>query len=97
MDPCDTFGKTVTFKLRDMEKMQRLYAENLIHQVLYKGLLNQLLPSTMIMDPQTQCMQQNTNPCSQMQQVPQHNQHQQNNVVCADDHNCAYIKVVTCE
>lgn len=41
-DEHDTFGKTIAAKLRKMDETQRLYAENIINQALYKGLTFQL-------------------------------------------------------
>lgn len=45
-DEHDAFGITVAAKLRKMEENQRLFAENIINQTLYKGMLFQLTPQT---------------------------------------------------
>lgn len=41
-DEFTAFGITVAAKLRQMDQLQRLYAENIINQTLFKGMLNQL-------------------------------------------------------
>ncbi|XP_075698220.1 uncharacterized protein LOC142663446 isoform X2 [Rhinoderma darwinii] len=49
-DEFDAFGITVASKLRRMEEKQRLVAEVLIMDVLYKGMLNQLSEESYIAD-----------------------------------------------
>ncbi|XP_071986470.1 uncharacterized protein [Engystomops pustulosus] len=49
-DEYDAFGITVASKLRRMEEKQRLVAEVLIMDVLYKGMLNQLSEESYIAD-----------------------------------------------
>ncbi|XP_069835392.1 uncharacterized protein [Dendropsophus ebraccatus] len=49
-DEYDAFGITVASKLRKMEEKQRLVAEVLIMDVLYKGMLNQLSEESYIAD-----------------------------------------------
>ncbi|KAM4032669.1 uncharacterized protein ACNLHF_019857 isoform 2-T2 [Anomaloglossus baeobatrachus] len=49
-DEYDAFGVTVASKLRRMEEKQRLVAEVLIMDVLYKGMLNQLSEESYIAD-----------------------------------------------
>lgn len=43
-DEYTAFGITVAAKLKKMDTYQRLYAENIINQTLFKGLMNQLEP-----------------------------------------------------
>lgn len=43
-DEYTAFGITVAAKLSKMDTYQRLYAENIINQTLFKGLMNQLEP-----------------------------------------------------
>ncbi|XP_073419487.1 uncharacterized protein [Dendrobates tinctorius] len=49
-DEYDAFGVTVASKLRRMEEKQRLVAEVLVMDVLYKGMLNQLSEESYIAD-----------------------------------------------
>ncbi|XP_073540599.1 uncharacterized protein [Phyllobates terribilis] len=49
-DEYDAFGITVASKLRRMEEKQRLVAEVLVMDVLYKGMLNQLSEESYIAD-----------------------------------------------
>ncbi|KAG8224830.1 hypothetical protein J437_LFUL002277 [Ladona fulva] len=45
-DEYDTLGKTYAAKLRRMPASQRDLADRLIHEVLFRGLMNNLTPST---------------------------------------------------
>jgi len=45
-DIFDTIGKNIAMKLRDMDDDQRMYAENLINEVLYLGLMGKLTVHT---------------------------------------------------
>ncbi|ERL86576.1 hypothetical protein D910_03983, partial [Dendroctonus ponderosae] len=47
-DLFDTIGKTVAVKLRDMSDEQRCYAENLINEIMYNGLMQKLGPCAKI-------------------------------------------------
>ncbi|XP_069704895.1 uncharacterized protein [Periplaneta americana] len=47
-DQYEIFGKTVAYKLRSMNKIQRLCTENIINQALFKGMLEQLTPESTI-------------------------------------------------
>lgn len=43
-DEYDAFGITIAAKLRRMDENQRLMAENIVNQIMYKGLRFQLTP-----------------------------------------------------
>lgn len=47
-DIFDIIGKNVAMKLRDMEDDQRIYAENLINEILYHGLMGNLTADSRI-------------------------------------------------
>lgn len=47
-DEYDVVGKSVAAKLRKMKEIQRIHAEKLINDVMYKGLLEQLDETTSI-------------------------------------------------
>lgn len=47
-DEFDKFGAVVAAKLRRMAPVQEIFAENLINQVLFSGMLDRLQESSMI-------------------------------------------------
>jgi hypothetical protein len=49
-DEYDALGKTIAAKMRKMNEYQRIFADKLINDVLFKGLLEQLTPSTQILN-----------------------------------------------
>jgi hypothetical protein len=49
-DEYDALGKTVAAKMRKMNEYQRIFADKLINDVLFKGLLEQLTQSTQILN-----------------------------------------------
>lgn len=47
-DEYDAYGITVAAKLRKMTEHQRLFSENLINQILFKGMFNKLSENTVL-------------------------------------------------
>lgn len=49
-DDCDIVGKSIAAKLRKMDDVQRIHAEKLFNDVIYKGMLHKLSEYNYIAD-----------------------------------------------
>lgn len=77
-DELDAYVLTVEAKLRKMNSQQRTFAENMINQILYKGLMNELRADTQTVEtPPTPSVQNQTLTANVQQPLISHFQQSQ--------------------